>query len=241
MKKNYEYELYESIVKEFENRGYDVYAEVKDCDVVCIKDKELIIIELKLTLNITVIYQAISRFKYSEHIYIAILRPTKLTLKTYHKMKKLCKMLGVGLILVNLKKNNIDIIIEPTNIHEQKPTEKMKIKTEINNINVSTNIGGINKVKINTAYREKCIYLACILQHHHTLSSKELISLYDLDFNPYSILYNNHYKWFKKYSHGRYTLSNDGYFALDDPNFIKVVNYYTEIVNNKRELMEYKI
>src|SRR5690625_667670 len=74
-KKLYEADLYEPVQHYFQSLGYRVQAEVNDCDVVALKDDSLIIIELKLNLNITLLMQAANRQKLTPDVYIAIPRP----------------------------------------------------------------------------------------------------------------------------------------------------------------------
>ena len=50
-KKRYEIDLYQPIKEYFTQQGYDVYGEVNECDIAAVKEQELILIEMKLTLN----------------------------------------------------------------------------------------------------------------------------------------------------------------------------------------------
>src|SRR5699024_7317203 len=67
--------LYMPVQAYFEKLGYTFQAEVNDCDVVAYKDDSLVIIELKLNLNITLLMQAAKRQKITNDVYIAIERP----------------------------------------------------------------------------------------------------------------------------------------------------------------------
>src|SRR5690625_2506720 len=73
--KIYETDLYKPVQHYFHSLGYRVQAEVNDCDVVAVKDDSLIIIELKLNLNITLLMQATKRQKFTSEVYIAIPKP----------------------------------------------------------------------------------------------------------------------------------------------------------------------
>ena len=53
----YEVELYKPVKDYFTAEGYEVYGEVNDCDVVAVKEDELIIVELKLRLNLDLVMQ----------------------------------------------------------------------------------------------------------------------------------------------------------------------------------------
>ena len=56
-----ETDMYEPIKKKLEGLGYTVRAEVKDCDIVAVKDDEMSVVEMKRSFNITVVYQAMNR------------------------------------------------------------------------------------------------------------------------------------------------------------------------------------
>ena len=69
--------IYIQPVKDFFTaEGYDVYGEVNDCDVVAVKEDELIIVELKLRLNLDLVMQATKkRQRLSDQVYVAIPKP----------------------------------------------------------------------------------------------------------------------------------------------------------------------
>lgn len=70
-----EMDLYEPINKYFKRKGFEVYGEVKDCDMAVIKDDLLILVELKLNLSVDLLIQATKRQRVSEHVYVAIPKP----------------------------------------------------------------------------------------------------------------------------------------------------------------------
>ena len=70
--KRQESDLYQPIKIHLQTLGYEVKGEIKDCDIVAKKDEKLVIIELKLSLNITLLLQAVDRFSLSDTVYIAV-------------------------------------------------------------------------------------------------------------------------------------------------------------------------
>lgn len=66
-----ENDLYLPIKGFLNNLGYEVKGEIKECDIVAKKDDLLIVIELKLNLNITLLLQAVERFTLADSVYIA--------------------------------------------------------------------------------------------------------------------------------------------------------------------------
>ena len=55
-KKRLEVDLYKPIQKYFILEDYQVFGEVNDCDIAAVKDDEIVIIELKLTLSVEITY-----------------------------------------------------------------------------------------------------------------------------------------------------------------------------------------
>ena len=74
--KVYETDLYKPIQNYFIQRGYEVYGEVKNCDVTAVKGEEIIIVELKRSFNLGLLMQAVQRQKVSELVYVAVPRPS---------------------------------------------------------------------------------------------------------------------------------------------------------------------
>src|SRR5690625_963186 len=118
-----ESDLYEPVRAYFHNLGYDVQAEVRDCDVVAIKDTSITIIELKLNLNITLLMQAAQRQKLTSSVYVAIKRP-KLSLRRrrWRHLLHLLRRLELGLILVSFTGRVPSVQV----IHEPKPFNRAR-------------------------------------------------------------------------------------------------------------------
>ncbi|WP_197482137.1 hypothetical protein [Oceanobacillus sp. Castelsardo] len=70
-----EIDLYEPINKYFKRKGYEVYGEVKDCDMAVIKDDLLILVELNLSVDLLI--QATKQERVSENVYVAIPKSKK--------------------------------------------------------------------------------------------------------------------------------------------------------------------
>ena len=79
----HESELFLPVKTLFENMGYQVNAEVKDCDVTAVKDDELIIAELKKNLSVTLLSQGLQRQKTGAVTYIAVPKPKNYSPKPF--------------------------------------------------------------------------------------------------------------------------------------------------------------
>jgi len=227
-----EMDLYEPINKYFKRKGYEVYGEVKDCDMAVIKDDLLILVELKLNLSVDLLIQATKRQRVSEHVYVAIPKPKKHNprSKKWRDTCHLIRRLELGLILVSFteKQKRVEIIIEPTPFHRPISMGKTKylrqaIIKEINGRSADYNIGGSSRKQIMTAYRENCIQIASYLEEYGELSPKQLSQM-GTGKKTQSILSKNYYGWFVRVKRGIYVLSEKGKKELKQ--YPKLVEYY---------------
>ncbi len=83
--KKYEADMYEPIRNYFVAQGYDVFGEVKHCDLTAIKGEELIIVEFKRNLSVELLIQATKRQRYTDFVYMAIPKPKY---KLFRKMAR---------------------------------------------------------------------------------------------------------------------------------------------------------
>lgn len=228
MTKLYEADLYEPIRKHFSKQGYRVNGEVHDCDLTAVKDEELIIVELKLNLNIDLLLQATRRQRLTDLVYIAIPKPKRISRKRWNDITQLVRRLELGLIIVSLagnqKKIEFKVHPEPYKRMTSKNTrKKVALIKEIEGRSADYNIGGSNKTKIMTAYKENCIQIACYLEKLGQMSPKALVALGTGDKTPL-ILQKNYYKWFERVERGIYVITEQGKADLKD--YPELVEYY---------------
>ena len=95
-----EYELFAPVRDLFAGMGCSVNAEVKDCDVTAVKNGELIIIELKRSLSVNLLSQALRRQKTGARVYIAVPKPKRYSPRTFRDTLYVIKKLELGLIFV---------------------------------------------------------------------------------------------------------------------------------------------
>ncbi len=225
-----EEELYMPVKKYFEKKGFTVKGEVMDCDIVCVSNNIVLIVELKRNFNLKLVYQAIERQKITDYVYVAVPRPKNFQKTEVKNMIGLLKKLNIGLITVNFgeKRNFVQIILDPA--VPEKTTKQINFKQqdvlrEFNERKCDFNIGGKNKTKILTAYREKSIEIACFLEILGQSSGAELKKT-GCDKNSTSIMYNNFYGWFDKVSKGIYKLSEKWQNYLGKNEFFEIIEFY---------------
>lgn len=230
-KKILEKDLYKPIANYLKDQSYEVQSEVKDCDIVAVKNEEMIIVELKKSINLTLLIQATKRQKITDGVYIAIPKPKRFKWnKKWRDISNLLKRLELGLIIVSFLETTteVEIVFHPSP-YKYKKSNRMKenIIREINGRSGSYNVGGSVKEKIMTAYRENAIHIACCLEKYGELSPKRLREL-GTGPKTQSILSKNFYGWFEKVHRGIYKIHPQGKIALD--NYSETADYYKKML-----------
>ncbi len=236
-KKILEKDLYGPIKDHLIKQGYEVHSEVKDCDVIGIKGEEIVVVELKTSINLKLLIQATKRQKVTDGVYVAIPKPKGFKWNKHWKdICNLLKRLELGLIIVSFLQTTteIEIVFHPS-IYKIRKNNKLKdvIIREINGRSGSYNVGGSVKEKIMTAYRENAIHIACCLEKYGELSPKKLREL-GTGVKTQSILSKNFYGWFEKVSKGIYRLHPDGKVALD--NHSEATSHYRKLIEENKNL-----
>ena len=226
MNKPKESDMYEPIRKLLAAQGFTVRGEVKDCDIAAIKDDVLWVVEMKLSANITLIYQALERQAATGWVFVAIPRPKSARDGNFRKFQKLLKKLKLGLITVALDSpvKHAEIVIFPVGKDDKKNKKTAAVKKEVTGRAVDT-VGGVTKTQINTAFREKCVRIACLLEIMGAASGKELVKL-GCEKDATRIMRSNVMGWFEKVAGGVYGLSDVGIGYLEDNASASLVVYY---------------
>ena len=223
-----ETDLYEPIRAFLEEEGYQVQAEVKDCDIAAVKGGQLIIVELKKAFNLKLVYQGLERQSLTDQVFLAIPRPAKgAREKAWKDMLKLLKRLELGLLTVALDSplKTVDVVLEPSDSPIRKNKKKKEqVRGELENRQVNVNVGGMTRRKIMTAFREKSIRLACLLEKEGQVSTAFLREKGMED--HVVILSRNYDQWFQRVEKGVYALSEKGKEALEKEEYAKAVAFY---------------
>lgn len=223
-----ETDLYLPIRAFLEEEGYQVQAEVKHCDIAAVKEGQLVVVELKKAFNLKLVYQALERQSLTEEVFVAIPRPEKgQREKAWKDMLRLLKRLELGLLTVALDSpmQTVDVVLEPSDSLARKNRRKREqVQAEIEGRRLDVNIGGMTRRKIITAFREKSIRLACLLEREGQVSTA---SLRERGMEEYiGICTKNYDKWFQRVEKGVYALSEKGREALEHEDYAKTVAFY---------------
>ncbi|MCL2378823.1 MAG: DUF2161 family putative PD-(D/E)XK-type phosphodiesterase [Defluviitaleaceae bacterium] len=222
-----ETDLYEPIKNLLSEQGFTVRGEVKNCDIAAVKDDLLWVVEMKLSPNLTLIYQAMERKTATDWVFIAIPRPRIARGSKYIQLKRLLTKLQIGLITVALDSpaKFAEIILFPAGNASKTTNRSASLHREIAGRQIDTT-GGSNKSQINTAYRERCIRIACILDANGPQSAANLIKIHGCESDAYTILQRNFYNWYKKIARGQFALSSTGAAYLQANMSEKLIVYY---------------
>jgi len=212
-----ETDLFKPVRAHFLSLGYDVQGEILAADVFAVKGDDIVIVELKLTISMKLIYQAMERQQVAQRVYLAAPKAVVLRhMKNNPMFIRLLNRLGLGLMTVTSDK--IDIILEPeSSILTPKrgsSSKKRLMLSEFHARDQHQTLGGTNQKKI-TFYREQVIEIAKALYTLHEASTKLLKEYTRID-KTADILRKNYDGWFTKNEKGLHMLSPQGETAIKD-------------------------
>ena len=208
-------------VKQFlERRGFDVKGEVRGCDLVARRGEEpLVIVELKLRFNLSLILQGIDRLAMTERVYLAVPRPERRArggplAPERPEIRKLCRRLGLGLMLVGLTRKTVEILEEPVPYRpRQAKSRALRLVDEFSRRIGDANTGGAVGVPLVTAYRQDALRCARALALGGPMRVGALRAAAEVP-RAAHILQSNVYGWFNRIERGIYALTPAGDQAL---------------------------
>lgn len=213
MKKIVESDLYLPIKDYLMALGFDVKGEINNCDIVAKKEQELVIIELKLTLNITLLMQAVERLALTDKVYIAIPKQATIFKNKAKSLKKLIKRLGIGLIIVDMQdaQKYVEVVNDPKDYTPNKNRKKHRaLLKEFETRKGDTQKGGSTRSTAGlTAYRQRSIRIALFLLNKQGVKGVDVKNAIN-EKQATQLLRDNHYGWFNKLERGIYQISDKG-------------------------------
>ena len=215
--------LYRPVKRFLERCGYEVKGEVHGCDLVARRGAEpAVIVELKLRFNLALVLQGIDRLALSERVYLAVPRPPRPThgrrgargiMPDAPPVRRLCRRLGLGLILVG--RDTVAVVEEPAPYRPRPArTRTARLIAEFERRAGDLNVGGRSRVPIVTAYRQDALRIAGALA-----AAAGPMRLFELRAatglaDAGRFLQRDVYGWFARLSRGTYALSERGQAAL---------------------------
>jgi len=217
-----ESDLYSHVKAFLAERGYDVKAEIADCDVIAVKDDTIIIVEMKTNLNLALLGQAAERQLLFDIVYIAVPKPEykKIFTSQYKRTLRLVKRLSLGLLYVDIRGEGVCVEEFPPKIFKQGINKRRKTKLrekaikEFEGLSGDYNIGGTNKIKRMTAYKESALSIAMYIDKFGPAKAS-VMKDFGCGDKSWTILNKNFYGWFFKVDKGIYDITDEGKQAIE--------------------------
>jgi len=205
--------LYAPIKRYLEKCGFEVKGEVCGCDIVGLADGEpplVVITELKLSFSLELLLQAVERTRSSDLVYVAV-PATRRGRDQDKRVHRLCRMLGIGLLTVDLRLGSVTVISEPTP-YRPRPNlpQRRRLVAEHRRRKGDPTAGGSTRQPIMTAYRQRAIACAGAMRD----GAKRPRDLKALAEDAGAILLRNVYGWFERTERGLYALTPAGWDAV---------------------------
>jgi len=215
-----EQDLYPPIKAFLEAQGYEVKAEVDDCDVVAMRGSEApVVVEMKTAFSLALVFQGIARQGLSDHVYLAVPPLSGRRVRRGDALT-LCRRLGLGLLAVHLDPAPfVEALLDPALYRPRKRRKATgRLLREFQRRVGDPNQGGVNRRPIVTAYRQDALRCAMHLRRHGPAKAETVARSTGVD-KARSIMYADHYGWFERAAHtprGTYALTPKGRQALED-------------------------
>jgi hypothetical protein len=198
-----ESDLYAPVKAMLEGQGYVVKGEVRGCDVVGVRgDEPPVIVELKQSFGLGLVLQGIDRLQLTEQVYLAV----GAWPKRWRDMRKLCRRLGLGLMVVSGKR--VEVVLDPVPYRPRLNKRRTALLLgEHAKRHGDPNRGGSTRTPIVTAYRQEALRCAALL---HANGPMTVAALRQDAPNAAKILQRDYYGWFQRVERGTYALSPAG-------------------------------
>lgn len=206
-----ESDLYAPVKALLEGQGYAVKGEVRGCDVVAVRGAEPpVVIELKRVFGLGLVLQGVDRLALTDLVYLAVGQWPK----QMKNVKKLCRRLGLGLIVVG--GNRANVVLDPAPYVPRKNKRKAgRMLGEHARRVGDPNVGGqAMRAPLMTAYRQQALRCAELLVLNGPMKLAAMRTAADVP-NVASILRSDFYGWFERVERGVYAITPKGRQGLE--------------------------
>lgn len=213
-----EADLYAPLKAYLEGQGYEVKAEVGECDLMARRgDEPPVVVEMKLTFSLALVMQGVARQALVDHVYLAVPvsgdRGWKLR---YRDIVRLCRRLGLGLLAVRTGADaRVEAHLDPGPYAPRKRAKAAgRLLREFERRVGDPNVGGTTGVTRVTAYRQDA--LRCAMRLKAKGPSKAAIVAKATGVAAAGrIMRADHYGWFERVERGVYALTPAGEAGLE--------------------------
>jgi hypothetical protein len=204
--------LYSPVKALLEGQGYTVKGEVRGCDIVAVRgDEPPVVVELKKTFGLGLVFQGIDRLGMTDAVYVAVgTWPTR-----QPEARRLCRRLGLGLIVVT--HGRAEVVLDPVPYRPRRNQRRTGalLREHHRRIGDPTE-GGATRRPIMTAYRQEAMRCAELLSGG-PMPLRAMRAAGDVP-NAGRIVRDNVYGWFERVERGVYALSPRGVDGLGPGN-----------------------
>jgi hypothetical protein len=206
--------LYPPVKAHLEALGFSVKGEVVGCDLVAVQDGGTVrvaVAELKRAFNLELVLQAVDRMAGADEVWVAVAASKRGRGREHdRRVKKLCRLLGVGLLIV-LPRGGVEVIVAPEPYAPRRDARRRsRLLAEHRKRQGDPSVGGVTRRPIMTAYRQQALACAATL----ATAPARLADLKPACPDAASILQRNVYGWFERVDRGVYRLTDAGRAAL---------------------------
>ncbi|TXL71866.1 hypothetical protein FHP25_27880 [Vineibacter terrae] len=206
-----ETDLYAPVKAFLEGQGYVVKGEIRQCDIVAVRGAEPpVVVELKRAFNLSLVLQGVDRLSLSDTVYLAIgAWPKRL-----RDIKRLCRRLGLGLMLVSGPR--VDVLLDPLPYQPRKNTRRVQrlLGEHARRVGDPNRGGATTRQPVMTAYRQQALRCAALLATHGPMTPAQLRAADDLP-SAGRILLQDAYGWFEHVGRALYGLTPEGRRGLE--------------------------
>lgn len=216
-----EKDLFGPIKDYFTKMGYTCDGEVDGIDLYMEKGDETAAVELKVSLDFKVVIQAALRQKLVDTVYIGTFSNRNIRAAAFRDKVYLLKRLGIGLILVSKRSKAVNIVSDPVvselaSFKARNKSRSRHLAGEFEHRRTKLNVGGVNKTKLITSYREDALLvLNALAELGGEATPKQVKEFCGIE-KSCKILHANYYGWFENVRRGTYCILPAGYDALEE-------------------------
>lgn len=206
-----ESDLYAPVKALLEGQDYVVKGEVRGCDVVAVRGTEPpVVVELKRTFGLGLVLQGIDRLALTDLVYLAVGQWPK----QMKNVKKLCRRLGLGFIVV--ANGKADVVLDPAPyVPRQNKRKAGRMLGEHARRVGDPNLGGqAMRAPLMTAYRQEALRCAELLAAKGPMKVAALRAACDAP-KAAQILQQDVYGWFERVERGVYAITPKGREGLE--------------------------
>jgi hypothetical protein len=201
--------LYAAVKAHLESLGYAAKGEVCGCDIVAVRAGEppfLVITEMKLGFTLELLLQGVDRLAAADEVWLAV-RASRRGRDRDRRVRKLCRLLGFGLLAVDPAGQGVEMVAEPAPYRPRPDSgRRRRLLREHDLRRGDPSPGGTTRQPIMTAYRQRALACARALRDGPA-RPRDMAALAP---DAGRIMLRNVHGWFEREGRGTYRLSEAG-------------------------------